>query len=215
MAVLAHRTHPMSATRKILVVEDDASLRDWWCGSLDDMGYSVLSAGSAAEALVIARQAQAPFDLAVLDLGLPPHPNDPTEGLELLRLLILERPSLKVVVLTGQDEPAVALTAIGLGAFDFLNKPASSQRLREALARAVLFLKAEKQLSTDGQARMTLTAPIAEGVREFGEAAQEKLVRSVLADSQFNVAQAARKLGLTREHLYYFMKKFGIERAAS
>lgn len=205
----------MSTFRQlILCVEDDASLRDWWCGSLEDMGYSVLSAGSAAEALVIARQARAPLDLALLDLGLPPNANDPTEGLELLRLLILERPSLKAVVLTGQNEPAVALRAIGLGAFDFLNKPASSQRVREALARAVLFLQAEKQLSTDGQARMTLTAPISEGVREFGEAAQERLVRSVLVESQFNVAQAARKLGLTREHLYYFMKKFGIERAA-
>lgn len=204
----------MSFTRSVLVVEDDASLRDWWCGSLEDIGYVVLPAGSPLEALAIARQAQNSFELAVLDLGLPPHPNEPTAGLELLRLLILERPSLKVIVLTGQDEPSVALRAIGLGAFDFLNKPASSQRVREALARAVLFLQAEKQLSTDGQARMTLTAPISEGVREFGEAAQERLVRSVLAESQFNVAQAARKLGLTREHLYYFMKKFGIERAA-
>ncbi|MDI1274573.1 response regulator [Polaromonas sp.] len=205
----------MEGRSTVLFVEDDPSLRDWWCGSLQDIGYEVLSGGAAAEALVIARQAHAPFDLAVLDLGLPPHPNDPTEGLELLRLLILERPSLKVIVLTGQDEPAVALTAIGLGAFDFLNKPASIQRVKEALARAVLFLQAEKQLNTDGQARMTLTAPMGEGVREFGEAAQEKLVRSVLADTQFNVAQASRKLGLTREHLYYFMKKFGIERAPS
>ncbi len=203
----------MKVCCSVLVVEDDPSLRDLWCGSLEDMGYAVLSAGSPVEALAIARQAQSPFDLAVLDLGLPPHPNEPTAGLELLRLRILERPSLKVVVLTGQDEPSVALTAIGLGAFDFLNKPASSQRVKEALARAVLFLQAEKQLSTDGHARVTLTAPIAEGVREFGEAAQERLVRSVLAESQFNVAQAARKLGLTREHLYYFMKKFGIERA--
>lgn len=204
----------MTHRQTVLVVEDDPSLRDWWCGSLEDMGYSVISAGSAADALAIARQAQTVFELAVLDLGLPPHPNEPTVGLELLRLLVLERPVLKAVVLTGQDEPAVALKAIGLGAFDFLNKPASSQRVKEALARAVLFLQAEKQLSTDGQARMTLTAPISEGVREFGEAAQERLVRSVLAESQFNVAQAARKLGLTREHLYYFMKKFGIERAA-
>lgn len=78
----------------------------------------------------------------------------------------------------------------------------------------MLFLQAEKQLSADGQARMTLTAPIAEGVKEFGEAAQERLVRAVLAQSDFNVAQAARSLGLSREHLYYFMKKFGIERAA-
>jgi two-component system, response regulator RegA len=197
----------------VLIVEDDASLRDLWGGSLEDMGYSVMSAGSPVEALALTRRATVSLDLAVLDLGLPPHPNDPTAGLELLRVLILERPSLKVVVLTGQDEPSIALKAIGMGAFDFLNKPASSQRVREALARAVLFLQAEKQLSSDGQARMTLTAPISEGVREFGEAAQERLVRSVLAESQFNVAQAARKLGLTREHLYYFMKKFGIERA--
>ncbi len=204
----------MDASRTVLIVEDDASLRDWWAGSLEDMGYAVRSAASPAEAIAVARHANSAFDLAVLDLGLPPHPNEPTAGLELLRLLILERPSLKIIVLTGQDEPSVALRAIGLGAFDFLNKPASSQRVREALARAVLFLQAEKQLSTDGQARMTLTAPISEGVREFGEAAQERLVRSVLAESQFNVAQAARKLGLTREHLYYFMKKFGIERAA-
>lgn len=198
----------------VLLVEDDASLRDWWTGSVEDMGYGVLAAADAVEALAVARRAQSTFDLAVIDLGLPPHPNEATEGLELLRRLLLERPALKVLVLTGQDEPSVAMKAIGLGAFDFLNKPASSQRVREALARAVLFLQAEKQLSSDGQARMTLTAPISEGVREFGEAAQERLVRSVLAESQFNVAQAARKLGLTREHLYYFMKKFGIERAA-
>jgi two-component system response regulator RegA len=204
----------MSARNTVLFVEDDASLRDWWSGSLEDMGYGVLAAGSPEEALALARRGDAAFDLAVLDLGLPPHPNEPTAGLELLRRLLIERPALKAVVLTGQDEPSIALKAIGMGAFDFLNKPASSQRLREALARAVLFLQAEKQLSTDGQARMTLTAPIGEGVREFGEAAQERLVRSVLAENQFNVAQAARKLGLTREHLYYFMKKFGIERAA-
>jgi DNA-binding NtrC family response regulator len=205
----------MVHVNSVLLVEDDASLRERWSGSLEDMGYRVFSAGSPVEALAITRQAQYPLDLAVLDLGLPPHPNEPTAGLELLRLLILERPSLKAIVLTGQDEPSVALTAIGLGAFDFLNKPASSQRVKEALARAVLFLQAEEQLSTDGHARMTLTAPIGEGVREFGEAAQERLVRAVLAECQFNVAQAARKLGLTREHLYYFMKKFGIERRAS
>jgi DNA-binding NtrC family response regulator len=198
----------------VMLVEDDASLRDWWAGSLEEMGYVVLLAGSVAEGWALSRQTVSQIELAVLDLGLPPTPNEATAGLELMRLLILDRPALKVLVLTGQDEPSVALTAIGLGAFDFLNKPASSQRLREALARATLFLRAEKQLNADGQTRMTLTAPIAEGVKEFGEVAQEKLVRAVLAESQFNVAQASRKLGLTREHLYYFMKKFGIQRGA-
>lgn len=200
--------------RKILVVEDDASLCEWWQGSLEDAGYEVTTAREALDALEIVRQGTAPFELALIDLGLPPHPKEPTVGLELLRLLVLEVPAIKIVVLTGQDEPAIAMTAIGLGAFDFLNKPVSSQRLQEALARAVLFISVEKQLQADGHARMTLTAPIGEGVREFGEAAQERLVRFVLAESRFNVAQASRKLGLSREHLYYFMKKFGIERAS-
>ena len=66
---------PESLRLGVLLVEDDASLRDWWCGSLEEMGYSVLSAGSAPEALKIARQPVTPIDLAVLDLGLPPHPN--------------------------------------------------------------------------------------------------------------------------------------------
>lgn len=204
----------MPARRTILLVEDDASLRDWWCGALEDMGYQVLPAGSALEALPLSRQTPTPIELALLDLGLPPRPNDPSVGLELLRLLLLERPALKVVVLTGQDEAAIALTAIGLGAFDFLNKPVTRKRLGEALDRAVLFIQAERQLSAEGQARLTLTAPMAEGVQEFGAGAQERLVRTVLAEQAFNVTQAARKLGLSREHLYYFMKKFGIERAA-
>ena len=42
--------------------------------------------------------------------------------------------------------------------------------------------------------------------------AQERLVRTVMADANYNVAQAARQLGLSREHMYYFIRKFGIER---
>ena len=40
----------------VLLVEDDASLRDWWAGSLEDMGYAVLSVGSVVEALALSRQ---------------------------------------------------------------------------------------------------------------------------------------------------------------
>ena len=120
----------MSVKLTVLLVEDDASLRDWCSGSLEDMGYAVLSAGSVVEALVLSRQTVCPIELAVLDLGLPPTPNEATAGQELMRLLILDRPALKVLVLTGQDEPSVALQAIRLGAFDFLNKPASSHKAK-------------------------------------------------------------------------------------
>lgn len=196
----------------ILLVEDDLALRDAWSDSLTGQGYTVRSASNALDALAQARIEPRP-PLALLDLGLPPKPGDPTVGLELLRQLVLEIPGIKTIILTGQDEAAVSWRAIELGAFDFLLKPASRAQVLQAFKRAEMFLATEQQMALSGQARITLTAPISEGVKEFGEAAQERLVRVVLADSAFNVAQAARKLGVTREHLYYFMKKFGIERA--
>jgi two-component system, response regulator RegA len=202
---------PLS-TSLVLVVEDDPALREAWSDTLTQQGYQVRSAGDAFEALAQARIEPRP-QLALLDLGLPPKPGDPTVGLELLRQLVLDIPGIKAIILTGQDEAAVSWRAIELGAFDFLLKPASRAQVLQAFKRAEMFLATEQQMALAGQARITLTAPISEGVKEFGEAAQERLVRGVLADSSFNVAQAARKLGVTREHLYYFMKKFGIERA--
>ena len=196
----------------LLVIEDDPLLRESWGCSLVSQGFSVRTAADLPSALIEARTEPRP-QLALLDLGLPPRPGDPSVGLELLRQLVLDIPGLKAIILTGQDETAVSWRAIELGAFDFLVKPASRAQVLQAFTRAELFIRSEQQMARAGQARITLTAPISEGVKEFGEAAQERLVRSVLAESQFNVAQAARKLGLTREHLYYFMKKFGIERA--
>lgn len=202
----------MQVPRSVLLVEDDLALRDAWTDSLTLQGYQVRSAGVAFDALAQARIEPRP-QLALLDLGLPPKPGDPTVGLELLRQLVLDIPGIKAIILTGQDEAAVSWRAIELGAFDFLLKPASRAQVLQAFKRAEMFLATEQQMALAGQARITLTAPISEGVKEFGEAAQERLVRGVLADSAFNVAQAARKLGVTREHLYYFMKKFGIGRA--
>ena len=196
---------------RALVIEDDAALKDAWVAALEDTGYGVTGARDAVSAIEQARTDPRPA-LALLDLGLPPRPGDPTVGLELLQQLLLELPSLKVVVLTGQDEPAVCWRAIGLGAFDFLVKPASRAQVLGSLHRACMFLESERQLALSGQARITVTGPVAEGVREFGDAAQERLVRTVMADANYNVAQAARQLGLSREHMYYFIRKFGIER---
>ncbi|MBX3660010.1 MAG: response regulator [Ramlibacter sp.] len=201
----------MLAAETLLVVEDDLSLRDMWVSALGQTGCRVTGAGDAAEALELAVREPRPT-LALLDLGLPPHAGDAAVGLELLQRLLTESPRLKVVVLTGQDEPAICWQAIALGAFDFLLKPANRAQVLQAFQRACLFLDAEAKLAASGQARITVTAPLSEGVREFGDAAQERLVRAVMSDTRHNVAEAARRLGLSREHLYYFIRKFGIER---
>ena len=196
----------------VLVAEDDALLRHAWRDFLTEKGYAVRSTDNLPDAMALARQEPRP-QLALLDLGLPPQAGDASVGLELLRQLLVEIPTLKAIILTGQDEAAVSWRAIALGAFDFVVKPSSRTQIHQSLQRASLFLESERQLGLEGLARVTLTAPLAEGVKEFGEAAQEKLVRGVLNGCDFNVAQAARTLGLSREHLYYFMKKFGVERS--
>lgn len=87
---------------------------------------------------------------------------------------------------------AVCWRAIGLGAFDFPGQACQPCPGAGALQRACMFLESERQLALSGQARITVTGPVAEGVREFGDAAQERLVRTVMADANYNVAQAAR-----------------------
>ena len=71
-----------------------------------------------------------------MDLGLPPDPDEPTEGLQLLQEILALAPDTKVIVLTGQNDHANALKAIGLGAYDFY--PSRSSRAARADDRARL-----------------------------------------------------------------------------
>ena len=64
----------------------------------------------------------------------------------------------------------------------------------------------------DGLARLQFNARYADGLKAVREEAEEKLVRQVLKETGFNVYKSAEKLGIKRESVYYFMKKFQITR---
>jgi DNA-binding NtrC family response regulator len=153
-----------------------------------------------------------PPALVLLDLGLPPQPSTMTEGLALLDEAVHLAPSCKVIVLTGQDEDAAALEAIRGGAFDFLVKPAALATLFAALRRAELFVCQESRLTQVGEARLQLTARLDEGPKEAAANAEEQLLRRVLTATGYNVAETGRRLGLAREHVYYYLNKYGIRR---
>ncbi len=74
--------------------------------------------------------------VVTMDLGLPPHPDDPSEGLALLDEIHSLAPDTKVIVLTGQNDRANALKAIGLGAHDFCTKPFEAEILTWTIDRA-------------------------------------------------------------------------------
>ena len=148
----------------------------------------------------------------LLDLGLPPQPSTMVEGLATLDELLRLAPNAKVIVLTGQDENAAALEAVRRGAFDFLVKPAALETIRQALQRARLFAREEARLAESGETRLHLTARVGEGPKEAAAAAEEQLLRRTLAECGYNVAETARRLGMAREHVYYYLNKYGIHR---
>ncbi len=199
-------------TYTILLVEDDPALRLVMRSVLESNNYNVLEADSKLAAEQVLKEHN---DVAalVLDLGLPPSPHTTSEGLATIRLVTEGLYPAKIVVLTGQDEESSALAAIKEGAFDFLAKPSSSEDILNAVQRAVLFYSKEKKLSDEeGLTRLQINARVSDGLKAVREEAEEKLVRKVLKDTEFNVYQSAAKLGLKRESIYYFLKKFGIKR---
>jgi DNA-binding NtrC family response regulator len=198
----------------LLWVEDDLALSAWIAESLQDDGWRVLVAHNRPDALKIQEQTvhKSQACVAILDLGLPPQPSRPDEGLRLLADLVRQWPLVHAIVLTGQHEAEVGQQAVRAGAFDFLTKPVSMAALRQALQRASWFALRQQELLAQGRLHLSVTAKLSEGVREASDSVAEQLVRHVLNCNGFNVAAAARTLGLEREQLYYHMKKYGIQR---
>jgi len=117
---------------KLLIVDDDEEIRTQmkWALAAD---YDISLAEDRASAVETFQNIR-PL-VVLLDLGLPPHPGDPDEGLATLsELLALERLA-KIVIITGQGEKGIALRAIGAGAYDFLTKPVDTEELKLLLRR--------------------------------------------------------------------------------
>ena len=202
----------MDETRgTILLVEDDAALRMMLRNSLDMQGYAIVEADSKQAALQCLSDSP-DIGVMILDLGLPPMVHTPDEGLAVIKHVTAQLYATKIIVLTGQDEEKSALEAIREGAFDFLPKPASFEDILTAVNRALLFYRKEQDMSADGMARLQFSAKISDGLKAVREEAEEKLVRQVLKETGFNIYQTAARLGIKRESIYYFMKKFEISR---
>lgn len=195
----------------VLVVDDDDALRGALRSTLELNAYQVMEANSRKTALeVLSKNAE--IGALILDLGMPPAVHSTEEGLAVIRELRDTLHPAKVIVLTGQDEQSSALAAIQEGAFDFLSKPARANDIVNAIRRAFLFHRNEQAMAAQGMTRFQLNAKVADGLKAVREEAEERLVRQVLKDTDFNIYQSAARLGLKRESIYYFLKKFDIQR---
>jgi two-component system NtrC family response regulator len=105
--------------------------------------YEVLIAGDRPEAVATFTRNK-PL-VTLLDLGLPPRPADPDEGIATLNDLLAADRTAKVIMVTGQGEKVNALRTIGEGAFDFLCKPVDMDELKVILKRAVHVAQLERE----------------------------------------------------------------------
>ena len=125
----------------LLVVDDDEGIRRQLRWALDD--YQVLEAEDRASAVANVQQHGVP--VVILDLGLPPDVDGPSEGLQALEQILDIAPDAKVIVMTGQTEREYAVQAVGLGAYDFYQKPLELDALELVVGRAMRLFELEDE----------------------------------------------------------------------
>jgi two-component system NtrC family response regulator len=125
----------------LLIIEDDPGLQKQLKWSLDE--YDVLTAGDREAALAMVRRHEPP--VVTMDLGLPPDPDGASEGFATLQAILSLTPDAKVIVLTGNQDRANAVKAIGLGAYDFHHKPFDPEMLGLVIKRAFYLHALQKE----------------------------------------------------------------------
>jgi two-component system response regulator RegA len=172
------------AARRLLVVEDDAAFARTLARSFERRGYAV-RAVAELDALAPALAEFAPTH-AVVDLKLA----NGASGLACVKALSAHDPTMLVVVLTGYASIATAVEAIKLGACHYLAKPANTDDIEAAFDRA------------EGDAGVELTE------RQTSIKTLEwEHIHEVLAASDFNISEAARRLGMHRRTLARKLEK--------
>ena len=135
---------------KILIVDDDEAIRTQMKWALSEH-YEVHFAEdrkAAGEGFEVNSPA-----VTLLDLGLPPRPNECDEGLAVLSDILAIDNTAKVIIISGQGEKQNAIEAVGAGAYDFLCKPVEMEELRLLIRRCIHVVELEKEYHKLQQSR--------------------------------------------------------------
>jgi len=167
----------MDEERLLLVVEDDASFSRTLCRSFERRGYTVMAAAGLEEmqALIAERVPQ----YAVVDLKLAG-----ASGLACVQALHAREPAMLIVVLTGFASIATAVEAIKLGACHYLAKPSNTDDIEAAF----------------GHVAGEVDTPLTQRATSIKTLEWER-IHQVLAETGFNISEAARRLGMHRRTL--------------
>jgi two-component system response regulator RegA len=174
----------MQAERLLLIVEDDAAFARTLSKSFERRGYRVLLASCLDEAGAVLMQHKPAY--AVVDLKL----NGNTSGLTCVQLLHKHDPDMLIVVLTGYASINTAVEAIKLGAVQYLAKPANTDDIEAAFGHVAGIEPVE--LTNRATSIKTL---------------EWERIHEVLVQTDFNISETARRLGMHRRTLARKLEK--------
>jgi putative two-component system response regulator len=166
------------ANNTVLVVDDDASIREYLSEVLRLEGYECHSFSDSLAALAYLNQSESPADLMLADISMPN-----MGGIELLREVKLSHPDLPVILISGMYELALAVDALEAGADDYLKKPV---RPGDIIALVSKYLTPDAQQHQEVQ----------EALRRFLES------RSSDPKTSEQIKAVFRKLGFKRYETY-------------
>ena len=126
----------------LLIVDDDEAIRTQMKWALSE--HHEVHFAEDRKAAVESFEAHSPA-VTLLDLGLPPRPNECDEGLAVLSDILAIDNTAKVIIISGQGEKHNAIQAVGAGAYDFLCKPVEMEELRLLLRRCIHVVELEKE----------------------------------------------------------------------
>ena len=117
--------------KRILVVDDDLHCREGLRVSLQGEGYRVETAADSWQAIKMIKEH--PFDIAIVDLNLPPVHGVSVNGWDLARIFRAYHPAISIIVVSAEDRSAVRAEAERLRVSEFLEKPINPTQLKMIL----------------------------------------------------------------------------------
>ncbi|HKR89855.1 MAG TPA: response regulator transcription factor [Phenylobacterium sp.] len=173
----------MSDPRRLILIEDDAKFAAALQRSFERKGYEVRHAASREQMAATLEDFRPGFAAVDLKLGVE-------SGLSCVEALHAHDPAMLIVVLTGFASIATAVEAIKLGACHYLAKPANSDDIEAA------FAKAAGDASTPISARSTSIKTL-----------EWERIHEMLVETDFNISETARRLGMHRRTLARKLEK--------
>ena len=194
----------MDTRGKLLVVDDEPSVRDSLIKWFREAGYEVATAENASDALT--RLADQSWDAALVDIKI--HAAD---GIELQRRMREIDPELLVILMTGDAAVKTAVAALKSGVYDYVTKPLDPDEIAHLVKKA---LEHKRTAHENALLRQTVAGKCKCSSQTLEDVERAHILR-VVEECGGNQSHAADILDIDRVTLYHKLKKYGWTRTSS